>query len=103
LDTVLGWAPLMVLGKAQRDLAQGRAAVEDIAALAARVADRSLRNEHTPVADQPLISAHLPWMVDSAIGRPARDQSWRDLSALEQVATVGPARSGSARPRHRAR
>lgn len=88
LDTVLGWATLMALGKAQRDLAQGRAVVEDLAALAARVADRSLRNEHTPVADQPLISVHLPWMVDAAIGRPDRDQSWRDLSALEQVATL---------------
>ncbi|MGW3287977.1 CocE/NonD family hydrolase [Streptomyces sp. NPDC001002] len=89
LDTVLGWATLMALGEAQRGLAQGRADVEDVTALAARVAaDRSLRNDSTPVADQPLISAHLPWMVDVAIGRPDRDQAWRDLSALEQVGSL---------------
>ena len=87
LDTVLGWSTLMALGEAQRALAQGRAAAEDVTALAARLTDRSLRNEHTPVADQALISAHLPWMVDVAIGRPDRDQAWRDLSALEQVAS----------------
>ncbi|WP_079249610.1 CocE/NonD family hydrolase [Streptomyces sp. IMTB 2501] len=88
LDGALGWATMMSLNEARRALAQGRDVAEDIAALAARLADRSIHNEATPVIDQPLLSAHLPWTVDVGIGHPDRDETWREISALDQVSSI---------------
>ncbi|GHE08422.1 hypothetical protein GCM10010339_56760 [Streptomyces alanosinicus] len=71
---MLGWATTMALNEARRALADRHDVAGDITALMAGLADRSVLADATPVADRPLLSAHLPWMVDVAIGHPERDQ-----------------------------
>jgi uncharacterized protein len=88
LDTALSWSTMMALNGAQRALSRGEDTAQDMAALAARLADRSLLNEVTPVAEQPLIAKYLPWMVDVAIEHPDRDKAWQDISALDHVESI---------------
>jgi putative CocE/NonD family hydrolase len=88
LDTTLGWATMMSLNEAQRANGHGRDVGSDIPELAASFADRSRLAEHTPVAEHPLITKYLPWIVDVAIGHASRDKAWEDVSALEAIELI---------------
>ncbi len=88
LDCSLSWATMMALNTALRARDQGADVAQDLPALMARLADRKLLNEVTPVADQPLIAKYLPWMIDVAIGHPDRDESWQELAAVDQASSI---------------
>jgi predicted acyl esterase len=60
----------------------------DLVQLAADFADNAAASGITPVSNHPLIAKYLPWMIDTVIRHPERDQTWTELSALDKVSSI---------------
>lgn len=88
LDCLVTWSALMSGNELRRGLATGDADPADMNAVFAAMADGTVLTSRTPVADQPLIAKYLPWIVDSAMGHPDRDETWTELSALDRAGSI---------------
>ncbi|GAA2667256.1 CocE/NonD family hydrolase [Streptomyces lunalinharesii] len=88
LDCTLGWGTMMALNEALRAASTGADVTEDIAALTAMMGNRSALTEATPIAEQPILRRYLPWVVETAIGHPDRDEHWQQLAAIDAVSTI---------------
>lgn len=91
LDTLLVWSTLMSTNELRRAMAGGSADpadMVDMVDLVTAMADTKLLTSQTPVAEQPLISKYLPWVVDTAIGHPDRDETWTALSPLDRAGSI---------------
>jgi putative CocE/NonD family hydrolase len=84
----LGWGALMTLSKVARDLEQGAGDPADLGVLAAMVADIKQVTTHAPIADQPVLHKHMPWLIDTALGHPERDDTWASPISVTDFAQI---------------
>ncbi|MEU4226997.1 CocE/NonD family hydrolase [Nonomuraea sp. NPDC026600] len=88
LSAVTTWHALMYLNNEVREMIRGNGDMERISALSAGLADQLSLNDHTPLADHPLLAGR-GWL-DEILEHPDYDAFWdaQDFSAALSKVTV---------------
>jgi putative CocE/NonD family hydrolase len=88
LDIVLIWGALMSLQGAIRAQQRGQRNEQDVAALSALIGNWEPLFAETPVRNHPLIEKYVPWMIQTAIDNPDRNDMWDELSSINKVTSI---------------
>ncbi|MFI1865531.1 CocE/NonD family hydrolase [Streptomyces jumonjinensis] len=88
LDTVLMFATIMSANDALRDLAGGTGDPAEPAAIGSAFDDLTAQASITPPTAHPALAARIPWIFGQAMGHPGRDETWRELSALDKAGSI---------------
>ncbi|MFC8668665.1 CocE/NonD family hydrolase [Streptomyces sp. NPDC057199] len=88
LSTQLGWSYYQAMNVLRSDPELDVEKARDLGALGAALGDVDALAWHTPVGDHPLLDRYLPRIVDLALRRPERDETWQALSRIDQAAEI---------------